>query len=69
MSAELDRLQESVTRVTTAAQAAVTLITGLAARIRELQGDPARLAQLADELDARADAMGQAVTENTPAEE
>lgn len=68
MSAELDRLKQQVARTKDVEQSAVSLITGLAARIREIQGDTAALAALADELDAQASALGTAVAENTPAE-
>lgn len=68
MSAELDRLKAQVARTKDVEQSAVSLITGLAARIREIQGDTAALAALADELDAQASALGTAVAENTPAE-
>lgn len=65
MSAELDRLTTEVTETKTAVDSAITLIVGLAERIRELQNDPAALTALADELDAKQAELAAAVSANT----
>lgn len=66
MSQQLDDLKAEVTRATTVSQSAVTLIGGLAAKIEELKDDPVALQALADEMRANNDALGTAVTQNTP---
>ena len=66
MSAELDRLTAEVTEMGAVVDSAVTLINGLAQQIRDLATDPAALNGLADELDAKANALAAAVAANTP---
>lgn len=66
MSAELDRLTKEVEENGTAVDSLITLVTGLADEIRRLKDDPAKLAKLADELDAKQAAIAAAVTANTP---
>jgi hypothetical protein len=65
MSAELERLTAEVTETKTAIDSAITLITGLAERIRQLQNDPVALTALADELDAKQAELAAAVAANT----
>ena len=66
MSAELDRLTTEVAETKTAIDSALTLIAGLADQIRALKDDPAKLAALADELDAKQAEIAAAVAANTP---
>lgn len=65
MSQELDRLTTEVEETKTAVDSVLALVTGLADQIRALKDDPAKLAALADELDAKQQAIAAAVTENT----
>jgi peptidoglycan hydrolase CwlO-like protein len=65
MSAEVDRLKASVASLATVDQSVITLLGGLSDQIRTLKQDPAALAALADEVDARVKELGDAVTANT----
>lgn len=65
MSAELDRLTAEVSQTGTVVDSAIALIQGLADQIRQLQTDPAALAKLADDLDAKTNALAAAVEANT----
>src|SRR5436305_937841 len=65
MSAELDRLRASVAAEGTVVQSAVTLLGQLALLIRSSVNDPASLAALADDVDAKKAALAQAVADNT----
>jgi chromosome segregation ATPase len=67
MSAEIDRIKNSVAQLTSVNQSAVALLGDLAARVRALQTDPAALTALADEIDRRKAELAQAVLSNTPA--
>lgn len=67
MSAALDRLTTEVNENTAVIDSAVTLINGLAQQIRDAVDDPAKLNALADELDAKSNALAAAVAANTPA--
>lgn len=66
MSAELDRIKQSVERLTSVNQGAVQLLGELAREIRNRAGDEAALGALADEIDARTQELASAVTTNTP---
>ncbi len=66
MSQQLDDLQAEVEEVKTVQQSAITLINGLAEQIREAGTDPAKLAQLASDLDASSKALAEAIAANTP---
>jgi hypothetical protein len=68
MSAEIDRIKQSVEKLTTVNQSAITLMTTLSAEIRGRLDDRAALTALADEIDRRAVELGTAVTANTPAQ-
>lgn len=62
----LDQLQQKVQRNTEVSASAVTLIQGIAQQLRDAQGNPALIAQLADQLDQSANTLAEAVTANTP---
>ncbi len=66
MSAELDALTAQVTRMTNVSASAVTLITGIAARIEAAKSSPVQVQALADELRTDADRLSAAVVANTP---
>jgi TolA-binding protein len=66
MAGELARLQTEVTEMAGVVDSAIVLINGLAQQIRDLAGQPAELAKLADDLDAKAGALAAAVAANTP---
>lgn len=66
MSAELDRLTTEVQEISGEVDSAIILIGGLAQQIRDLQNEPAALAKLADDLDAKAHALGAAIVANSP---
>jgi uncharacterized protein YoxC len=65
MAGELARLQTEVTEMSGVVDSAIVLINGLAQQIRDLATDPAALAALADELDAKANALAAAISANT----
>jgi ABC-type transporter Mla subunit MlaD len=69
MSAALDRLTNEVAETKTAVDSVLTLVDGLADQIRALKDDPAKLAALADELDANQADIAAKVLQNTPSEE
>ena len=66
MAGELARLQTEVTEISGVVDSAVALINGLAQQIRDLAGEPAALAKLADDLDVKAGVLAAAVAANTP---
>jgi uncharacterized protein YoxC len=66
MSAELDRLTAEVSETSTAVDSIIALVEGLAQQIRDNVSDPAALTKLADELDAKQQAIAAAVSANTP---
>lgn len=65
--ADLTALQTAVSRVSTVEQSAVELIKQIAAQLAQNATDPAAVQALADDLNAHADALASAITENTPA--
>lgn len=67
MGAQLDALQAAVAKNTSAENSAIELIKGLAQQIKDLQPDQAAIDALAAEVNAKADALAAAVTENTTA--
>lgn len=69
MSAGVERLSGEVAEIGTVVDSAVTLIEGLAQQIRDSLGDEEALGALADELDAKANALASAVAANTPSQE
>lgn len=66
MSVEMDRLEASVRSNTTVVDSAILFIQGIAAQVRDAAGDRAKSLTLADELDAKAGQLGQAILDNTP---
>jgi hypothetical protein len=67
MALDLTRLEAAVERDTTVNQSAITLLSQLSQLVRDTAGDPAKVAALADQLDAQQQALADAVTANTPA--
>ena len=67
MSAELDALSTAVHNSSTVIDSTVTLLNGIAARIAQLSTDPTALLALADEVNAKASALGAAVANVPPA--
>jgi len=67
MSAAMDRLTSEVAENSTAVDSVLALVEGLAQQIRDNAEDPAKLNALADELDAKQQAIAAAVAANTPA--
>ena len=67
--AALDDLRAEVARNTSLEQSAVTLIQGIAQQLKDAiaANDPAALTDLTNQLSASADALGAAITANTPA--
>ena len=63
---ELARLTTEVAETKTVVDSAITLLGGLAQQIRDLKGQPAALAALADKLDAQQAALAAAIVANTP---
>lgn len=66
MSAALDRLTSEVSETSTAIDSVLALVEGLAQQIRDAADDPVKLNALADELDAKQQAIAAAVAANTP---
>jgi hypothetical protein len=67
MSKELDDLTASVAAEGTVIDSAVALINGLAEQLAAAGTDPAKLAALKSDIDAKAAALASAVAANTPA--
>lgn len=67
MSAAVDHLETTVRASTDVMDSAAILLGNLSQLIRGTAGDATKVNALADELDAKRDALAQAVTENTPA--
>jgi uncharacterized coiled-coil protein SlyX len=65
MSAELDRLTASVTKIKDQDDSIIALVNGLAQQIRDNANNPAALNALADSLDAEAQKVADAVSQNT----
>lgn len=63
---DLSRLTAAVEKQTTVTQSAITLIQGLAQAIRDLPANQKAIDDLAAEVDAKAQALSDAVTANTP---
>lgn len=63
----VDDLQASVTAEDTVIDSAITLIKGLADALAAAGTDPAKLAALKADIDAKAGALAAAVAANTPA--
>lgn len=66
MQMTLDDLKAKVDQSVAVQESAITLITGLAAQLRTIASDPAKIQALADELDAESTKLATAVTNNTP---
>jgi hypothetical protein len=66
MSQATDNLTAAVQRETNVVSSVTTLISGLAAQIKETSTDP-QVQQLADQINANSETLAQAVTANTPA--
>jgi hypothetical protein len=67
MSAEMDHAVERVRNLETVSEGAITLMTTLSGMIRDTAGDRNAALALADEVDAKATALADAITANTPA--
>jgi chromosome segregation ATPase len=67
MAGELDALEAAVAREAEVTTSAISLIKGIAAQLADIQNDPVKIAALVDSLNASADALANAVVENTPA--
>jgi uncharacterized protein YoxC len=65
MSQATDNLAAAVQKETSVQASAIALIQGLADQIKQLSTEP-QVQALADQLNANADALAQAVTANTP---
>lgn len=63
---ELENLRVQTERNTSAKDAAIALISQLAQMVRDAADDPEQVRAIADQIGATADALGAAVTENTP---
>lgn len=66
MSVELDRLTQEVADTKTSVDSVITLVDGLAQQIRDSVNDPAKLLELAAELDSQQGRIAAAVSANTP---
>lgn len=68
MSVQMDTLTAAVTKNTGLDESIIALLQGLAAQITDTAGDKAKALALADELNAKSDALAAAITANTPTE-
>lgn len=66
--ATLEDLQARVTANGEVIASAITLIEGIAQRLRDAADDPEQIAALAAELDAQKGRLSEAIVANTPAE-
>ena len=66
MSQATDNLASAVERETNVVSSVTTLISGLAAQIKQVSTDP-QVQALADQINANSDTLAGAVTANTPA--
>ncbi len=66
LMADFTKLEAAVAKETTVVDSAIALIQGLAEEIRNLPADQAKIDELADSVDARAQALADAVEANTP---
>jgi hypothetical protein len=66
MSQATDNLAAAVQRETSVVSSVTTLISGLAAQIKQASSDP-QVQALADQINANSDTLANAVTANTPA--
>ena len=66
MAGELERVQSEVTEISGTVDSAVALLEKLAQLIRDNAGDPAALNKIADDLDAKGNALAAAVVANDP---
>ena len=64
----LDSLEVQVRATTSEIQSAILLITGLAEKLREFANDPAKIKELADQLQQSSAALAEAIVANTPQE-
>lgn len=68
MSEAVDKLKAAVEANTNATQSVVTLVQTLAQQIKDASDDPAQVVALADSLMQNTQAIADAVTANTPAQ-
>ncbi len=66
MANELERVQTEVTEISGTVDSAVALLEKLAQLIRDNATDPAALNKIADDLDAKGNALAAAVVANDP---
>lgn len=66
MANEVDRIESEVTEISGAVDSATALLAKLADLIRNNANDPARLNKIADDLDAKGNALAAAVVANDP---
>lgn len=66
MANELERVQTEVTEISGTVDSAVALLEKLAQLIRDNAGNPAALNKIADDLDAKGNALAAAVVANDP---
>jgi hypothetical protein len=67
MALDLSRVEAAVARDKTVNESAITLFGQLSQLVRDTAGDPAKVAALADALDAQQQALADAIVANTPA--
>lgn len=65
MTKQLDALKAKVNEQVEVTKSAITLIEGIAAKLKEVKDDPAALEALTNELDSSVDALAEAVAANT----
>lgn len=68
MALDLSKIIAAVERDKTVNESAITLITSLAEKLRATKGDPAKVEELAAQLEAQQQALAEAVAAHTVAE-
>lgn len=66
MTPELQKLQTEVAEAKTVMQGAAVLMSGLSQQLRDAKDDPAKILELANDLDGSSNELAQAIVDNTP---
>lgn len=64
---KMDDLKASVARNTDAENAVITLLQGISQQLKDAAGDPAKIQEVINQIDANTAAAAAAVVANTPA--
>ena len=68
MALDITELQNSVSQLTDATEASISLLEQLGQEVRDAADDPEQVRALADQITAQAASLSEAVMRNTPAD-